>query len=363
MSSRVAAAGMLHRYRNNIDMDFEMDFEQSHRFADVEGCPLHWIELGDSSANPPVVLLHGLADCHRTWKGLGTSLMCDRRVLIPDLPGHGLSGHPDASYELGWYARITARWLEALHLDTVDVVGHSFGGGVAQAMLLDCPERIRRLVLVSSGGLGREIALALRLATIPGVVEWFGQPFMGPGTRIALKATDRMLSTEEIGALSAMNARSGSARAFARTVHGIIDWRGQRQSFFERASEVDRLPSIAAFWGDRDPIIPASHAQALVDCLEGVRVELFEGCGHYPHHEQPVAFLNALREFLVDPAVPRARLRSRLSPRLTASPAFAPGDTPLPPHELCFKSSRDGPQAEPRRGEDPIAQPPGLGAS
>ena len=109
--------------------------------------------------------------------------------------------------------------------------------------------------------------------------------------------------------------------------------------------------------------IPASHAQALVDCLEGVRVELFEGCGHYPHHEQPVAFLNALREFLVDPAVPRARLRSRLSPRLTASPAFAPGDTPLPPHELCFKSSRDGLQAEPRRGEDPIAQPPGLGAS
>ena len=267
MSSRVAAAGMLHRYRNNIDMDFE----QSHRFADVEGCPLHWIELGDSSANPPVVLLHGLADCHRTWKGLGTSLMCDRRVLIPDLPGHGLSGHPDASYELGWYARITARWLEALHLDTVDVVGHSFGGGVAQAMLLDCPERIRRLVLVSSGGLGREIALALRLATIPGVVEWFGQPFMGPGTRIALKATDRMLSTEEIGALSAMNARSGSARAFARTVHGIIDWRGQRQSFFERASEVDRLPSIAAFWGDRDPIIPASHAQALVGRLLGGR--------------------------------------------------------------------------------------------
>jgi len=186
---------------------------------------------------------------------------------------------------------------------------------------------------------------------------------MGPGTRIALKATDRMLSTEEIGALSAMNARSGSARAFARTVHGIIDWRGQRQSFFERASEVDRLPSIAAFWGDRDPIIPASHAQALVDCLEGVRVELFEGCGHYPHHEQPVAFLNALRDFLDEPAVPRARLRSRISPRLTASPAFAPGDTPLPPHELCFKSSRDGPQAEPRRGEDPIAQPPGLGAS
>jgi hypothetical protein len=71
-----------------------------------------------------------------------------------------------------------------------------------------------------------------------------------------------------------MNARSGSARAFARTVHGIIDWRGQRQTFFQRASEIARLPSIAVFWGGRDSIIPASHAQALAECLEGVGIKL-----------------------------------------------------------------------------------------
>jgi pimeloyl-ACP methyl ester carboxylesterase len=208
----------------------EMDLDSRHRFAEIEGCRLHWVELGESTADPPLVLLHGLADCHLTWQNVGLSLMRGRRILIPDLPGHGLSEHPDASYDLRWYARVAAQWLEALGLDTVDVVGHSFGGGVAQAMLLECPERIRRLVLVSSGGLGREIALVLRLASVPGVVEWLGQPFMGPGTRLALKATGHMLSTEEVTTLSDMNARSGSARAFARTVHGIIDWRGQRHS-------------------------------------------------------------------------------------------------------------------------------------
>jgi pimeloyl-ACP methyl ester carboxylesterase len=303
-----------------------MEFDPRHRLADVEGCRLHWVELGESMAKPPVVLLHGLADCHLTWKDVGPSLMRDRRVLIPDLPGHGLSGHPDASYELSWYARLMARWLEVLRVDTVDVVGHSFGGGVAQVMLLECPERIRRLVLVSSGGLGREISFALRLASIPRVVERFGQPFMGPGTRLALKATGHMLSTEEISTLSALNARSGSARAFARTVHGIIDWRGQRQTFFQRASEIARLPSIAVFWGGRDPIIPASHAQALAECLEGVGVKLFEGCGHYPHHEQPAAFVSALRAFLDEPAVPQARLReldSEIPPCPTASRTFA----------------------------------------
>jgi pimeloyl-ACP methyl ester carboxylesterase len=168
---------------------------------------------------------------------------------------------------------------------------------------------------VSSGGLGREIAVGLRLAAIPGIVERFGQPFMGPGTRLALKVTGQLLSKDEVATLSAMNARSGSARAFARTVHDVIDWRGQRQTFFKRASELAQLPPIAVFWGDRDPIIPPSHAKALADCLEGVRMSLFDCCGHYPHHEQPDAFVNALRDFVDEATVSRARLRDHREER------------------------------------------------
>jgi pimeloyl-ACP methyl ester carboxylesterase len=286
-----------------------MDFDRHHHFTDVEGCRLHWVELGESAGKPPLLLLHGLNDCHLTWKGIAPELARGRRVLALDLPGHGLSGRPDASYELRWYARIMARWFAALALGTVDVVGHSFGGGVALVMLLECPERIRRLVLVSSGGLGREIAVGLRLASIPGVIERFGQPFMGPGTRLALKATCDVLSKEEVATLSAMNARRGSARVFARTVRDVIDWRGQRYTFFKRANELGRLPCIGVFWGAKDTIIPASHAQALADCLDGVRLRLFDGCGHYPHHERRDAFVAALRDFVDDPSVPRACLR------------------------------------------------------
>jgi pimeloyl-ACP methyl ester carboxylesterase len=286
-----------------------MDLAPPHHFIDVEGLRLHWVELGQSMSKPPLVLLHGLNDSYLTWKTIAAALARDRRVLVPDLPGHGLSGRPDASYALRWYAQVMTAWFEAIGLESVDVVGHSFGGGVGQAMLLECPERIRRLVLVSSGGLGREITVALRLASIPFVVEHFGQPFMGPCTRLALRATGDVLSREEIGELSVMNAQSGSARAFARTVRDIIDWRGQRQTFFERASEFVQLPAVAVFWGDGDAVIPASHAQALANCLEGCAVTLFKGCGHYPHHERPVAFVNALRDFLDDPTAPQALLR------------------------------------------------------
>src|ERR1035438_4849589 len=74
-----------------------------------------------------------------------------------------------------------AKWLEAAGVETCDLAGHSFGGGVAQAMLLECPERIRRLALIASGGLGREVGWLLRLASLPRVGERFGQPFMGTG--------------------------------------------------------------------------------------------------------------------------------------------------------------------------------------
>jgi pimeloyl-ACP methyl ester carboxylesterase len=175
-------------------------------------------------------------------------------------------------------------------------------------MLLECPQRIRRIVLVSSGGLGREIAMSLRLASIPRIVERFGQPFMGAGTRLALKGAGGIFSKKDIARLSAINSQSGSARAFARTVQDVIGWRGQRRSFLERPGELV-LPPLAVFWGDRDAIIPISHAKSLVESMDEVRLTVFEGCGHYLHHQQPDAFVKALRGFLDDPSVLAARAR------------------------------------------------------
>ena len=287
---------------------------KAHRRARIDGVPLHWVEMGPSMGDgrgaTPVVLLHGLYDSHRTWKHVDEALARDRRVLMPDLPGHGLSGRPDASYALAWYARVVARWIAALGLEQADVVGHSFGGGVAQMLLLECPERIRRLVLVASGGLGREIRPVLRLASVPVVVEAFGQPFMGFGTRLALRAGSGF-SKEDIQELAVMNAKPGSARAFARTVRDIIDWRGQRRGFFERVHEVTELPPFAVFWGDRDKIIPIGHGRTFVELLDGVEFVTFEGCGHYLHREQPDVFARALRAFLDAARVPPAKLRTR----------------------------------------------------
>lgn len=301
-----------------------MSLEQPHCFARVDGCRLHWVDCHGTEPNgPPLVLLHGLSDSYSSWMHLVGRLARERRVLVPDLPGHGLSARPDASYELGWYAHMMARWLESRGLESVDVVGHSFGGGVALMMLPECRRRIRRLILVSSGGLGREISFLLRLASIPYLVERFGQPFMGPATRLGLMATGGAFAQQDVAKRSAMNARGGSARAFARTVRDIIDWRGQRRSFLERPPDL-ALPPIAVFWGDRDAVIPISHARALAQSMDGVRLTVFDGCGHYPHHQQPEAFVRAVDSFLGDPSVRAARPASMGATRAPLALAMQP---------------------------------------
>jgi pimeloyl-ACP methyl ester carboxylesterase len=283
--------------------------ETRHSFVSVHGMRLHWAEMGEANQRVPVVLLHGLNDSYLTWRRVAPELAVDRRVLMPDLPGYGLSERPDASYELRWHAHVMAMWLEAVGLEKVDIVGHSFGGGVAQVMLLECAEKIRRLVLVASGGLGRQVAPALRLASLPHVVELFGQHFMAFGTRVALHGQRAGFSKQEIRELSVMNGAPGSARAFARTVRDVIDWRGQRRAFFQKAHELSELPPIALCWGDRDAIIPIAQGRAFVESVDGVRLTQFDNCGHYLHNEQPSQFARTLREFLDDPAVPRARVR------------------------------------------------------
>jgi pimeloyl-ACP methyl ester carboxylesterase len=280
-----------------------------HHFMRVEGVQIHWAEAGNDSNTSPVVLLHGLNNSHLSWSRVASLLAMDRRVLVADLLGHGASERPNVGYELAWHARVIARWIEAVGLENADIVGHSFGGGVAQMLLLECPERIRRLVLVASGGLGKNVALWLRLASLPHIVEHLGQPFMAIGTRLALRGARQGVTRSDVEALIRFNSQAGSARAFARSVRDVIDWRGQRRNFLHRADEVQRLPPVLILWGDRDALIPMEHGKTFAALLEGAVFEIFEDAGHYLHNEQPERFVRTVRTFLDDPHVPAPRLK------------------------------------------------------
>ncbi len=292
-----------------------MENRERHDDVLVEGMRIHWAELGDASDEVPLVLLHGIMDSHLSWSRAAPLLARRRRVLMPDLLGCGLSDRPDASYALDWHAQMMVGWLAKLGLDQVDVVGHSYGGGVAQVMLLQSPERIRRLVLVAAGGLGRDVGFWLKFGTFPHFVERYGQPFMAFGTRRAVGGKRVGIPPQNVLALAAMNAKRGTARAFSRTVRDVINFRGQTRLFSQRAHLLEALPPITVFWGDNDALIPSAHGRALVAATENVSLHIFDNCGHYLHQEQPELFARATLDFLDDPNVLPARLLTRAPKR------------------------------------------------
>ena len=124
---------------------------------------------------PLVVLLHGIAGSSAVWRNIIPRLSEHYTVIAPDLLGHGASAKPKGDYSLGAYANMIRDLLEALEQPPGTIVGHSLGGGVALQFAYQFPERCERLVLVSSGGLGREVHPILRAAALPGaelVLPW-----------------------------------------------------------------------------------------------------------------------------------------------------------------------------------------------
>ena len=123
---------------------------------------------------------------------------------------------------------------------------------------------------------------------------------MRVGTHLGLRSLGATYTDAEIAELSWMNSQPGSARALARTVRDVIGMGGQRRHFLERANEVAELPPMHLFWGSRDPVIPIKHAAEILDRVEGTSLTTFDGCGHFPHRERPIAFVNAVRS-LIEP--------------------------------------------------------------
>jgi pimeloyl-ACP methyl ester carboxylesterase len=117
----------------------------------------HEVACYTAGAGPVVVLVHGMAGSSATWKHVMPALAKRFTVVAPDLLGHGESAKPRADYSLGAHASILRDLLNTLGHDRATLVGQSLGGGVVMQFAYQFPERSERLVLVSSGGLGRGV--------------------------------------------------------------------------------------------------------------------------------------------------------------------------------------------------------------
>jgi pimeloyl-ACP methyl ester carboxylesterase len=214
-------------------------------------------------------------------------------------------------YSLGAFASGLRDLLGVLDVDRATLVGQSFGGGVAMQLAYQHPEVCERLVLVDSGGLGREVSPLLRAVTLP--LAEYVLPVVFPAfvrergdavSRFLLRRGIRSGRAAEMWLAYRSLTEAENRTAFVRTMRSVIDPGGQTVSAMDRLYLASAVPTLIV-WGADDPITPVDHAHAAHGAIPGSRLEVLDGVGHFPHVEAPERFIAVLEDFLLTtPAAP-----------------------------------------------------------
>lgn len=272
--------------------------------VDVDGVEVHYLAAG--AEGPPVVLLHGggLDSAALSW-GETLPRLADRyHVFAPDWPGHGESDRPDADYSIPYYIDVLDSFLDALNVDRAHLVGLSMGGGVALGYALDRPDRVDRLVLVDSYGLGRDLP--------GGFLSYLfvHLPFASRFTYAALRRSRRLVGAslrrvvddptvvtpELVDSVVAELARPRTGRAFARFQRSEVGPTGLRTCYHDRLPDLE-APTLFVH-GERDRLVAVPRSIRAATLAPEGDLAAFEHCGHWPPREQPKKFARVVGEFL-----------------------------------------------------------------
>jgi 4,5:9,10-diseco-3-hydroxy-5,9,17-trioxoandrosta-1(10),2-diene-4-oate hydrolase len=253
------------------------------RTIKVDGLDVHYYTAGQGE---PLVVIHGGGGDARTWWKNIVELSEKYTVYAPDLPGYGGSEPLNGDYYIPELSAFLGSFAGNLGLEKFYLVGHSMGGGVALDYALKSPQKIKKLVLVSSLCLGREIALWVRLMSFPALLR-----SIGALTITVLKSikwlVEHLNPAEFIMPLSPASMTIGG---------NITTFKQQKLVLENRLAEI-AVPTLLV-WGAKDPIVPVRHAYRAARTIPDCRVKVFANRGHNVHRDELEEFSSTLTGFL-----------------------------------------------------------------
>jgi pimeloyl-ACP methyl ester carboxylesterase len=262
-----------------------------------------------AGSGPPVVLIHGMLNSSSHWRSVALNLAGEHTVIAPDLIGHGDSAAPRGDYSLGAHAASIRDLLAAVGIGRATLVGHSLGGGVAMQFFYQFPQRVERLALVSSGGLGHDVSPMLRTAALPGMSTLLSMTIharllgalQDTGGRLRRRGYDWGVHLQAVTRALRPLQSAGAREAFLQTLRAVIDVHGQRVSATDRLYLLESIPTMIV-WGERDHTIPVAHGHRAHAGIPGSRFRTLANAAHFPHLDDPDGLSEVLRSFIRETA-------------------------------------------------------------
>ncbi len=284
-----------------------------HQRFEVNRLRIHYLQAGTEGC--PVVLLHGggLDAAGLSFQKAIPALAKRHRVFAPDLPGFGQSDPMPVTWRVEECVEFVGRFLDALGLKRASLVGISMGGAFAVGFTLLAPERVERLVLVDSAGLGNEIPgglLSYFRVQMPlfDELSWTALAACRTLARrnlgAALLSQKQVFSEEVLDRYLRLARRTGAGIAFRQLQRSEYQWNGMRTNYLDRLSEI-KVPTLLVH-GVEDKIVPVHWARRAHGLIENSTIELIPQCGHLPPIEKPDLFNRLTRRFLLRRSAPTA---------------------------------------------------------
>ena len=254
---------------------------------------------------PPVVLIHGMVNSSKHWEQVALRLADRYTVIAPDLLGHGDSAAVRGDYSLGAHACSIRDLLTTIGIERATIVGHSLGGGIAMQFFYQFPQRVERLALISSGGLGQKVSPMLRGAALPGAATgiWLvanrrvRETLDRAGELMRTRGSRRGVYLQAVARAMRPLGEAAARQAFLQTLRSVIDVRGQHVSAMDRLYLLGELPTLIV-WGERDNTIPIEHGLAAHEQIPNSRFVTLPRAAHFPNIEDPEGLADALLAWL-----------------------------------------------------------------
>lgn len=270
-----------------------------NKYIKLGGIRARYLAAGETG--PVLVLVHGLGASAEIWKDNIRELAAGHRVYAPDLIGFGHTDKPDIKYSPFDFLAFLKDFIDALGFERVSMIGQSLGGGITLLYTIQNPERINKLILVDSAGLGREMTIPMRLGSISFLSRWFkvSKPMLEALTKRLVYDPD-VITSGLVDLYHKLLAQPDSMRTISRVLSSVADLAGAKKDVLSLIR--DRLNEIKAptliVWGKEDHILPLDHGIYGQQQIPGSLLYVFEQCGHIPNLEKPREFNELVLKFL-----------------------------------------------------------------